>query len=365
MDPVFGATDNPFHCERTTQKAWTSRVRRHLRGVELVPVFPLVRRAYVRGSGFPEQRGLCHRDHAMALTSYTAGLSMNQVEILRDLLDRHGFDFSAKDYAFFAATKGKLHVTAYEKGPKVLVQGKETEDFVRFLLEPEVLGEAKLGYEEVWNAEMFEPHFGIDESGKGDLFGPLVIAGVYTNEHSTRQLMDAGIMDSKCISSTKRIKELATVIRQHVGDGFKVIRWAPQKYNDLYQQMGNVNRMLARGHARAIQDLHRRYPSCPRALCDQFSRSGLIQKELKRMNLSLTLDERTKAESDLAVAAASILARESFLDWIEKVSQRTGVDVPLGAGARTTEAAREFANQYGPDCLQDLVKAHFRNLEDL
>ena len=83
------------------------------------------------------------------------------------------------------------------------------------------------------------------------------------------------------------------------------------------------------------------------------------------MNLNLTLDERTKAESDLAVAAASILARESFLDWIEKVSQRTGVDVPLGAGAKTTEAAREFANQYGPDCLQDLVKAHFRNLEDL
>ena len=90
-----------------------------------------------------------------------------------------------KPYAYYGARKGKLNVTVYEKGPKVLIQGKDTEEFVKFILEPEILGEARLGYEEVHNPEMFQPHFGIDESGKGDYFGPLVIAGAYTDSEST------------------------------------------------------------------------------------------------------------------------------------------------------------------------------------
>ena len=116
----------------------------------------------------------------MALNSYTSPIKAGDVEKIRALLELGGFDFTSKPYAHFSAKKGKLNVTVYEKGPKVLVQGKETEDFVRFTLEPEILGEAKLGYEEVNQPDMFEPHFGIDESGKGDFFGPLVVAGVYT-----------------------------------------------------------------------------------------------------------------------------------------------------------------------------------------
>ena len=112
------------------------------------------------------------------MTSHTAALTPDQVEILRRALERDGFEFSAKEHALFSARKGKLNVTVYQKGPKVLIQGKETEDFIRFTLEPEVLGEARLGYEEILQPEMFAPHFGIDESGKGDYFGPLVIAGV-------------------------------------------------------------------------------------------------------------------------------------------------------------------------------------------
>src|SRR5205823_61564 len=81
----------------------------------------------------------------------------------------------------------------YEKGPKVLVQGKGVEEFVQFELEPKILGEAKLGYEEVHSPEMFEPHFGVDESGKGDFFGPLVIAGVYVDRGIARKLVDAGV----------------------------------------------------------------------------------------------------------------------------------------------------------------------------
>lgn len=299
----------------------------------------------------------------MATTSYTSALSPEQVETLRSCLEREGFEFVTKDYAIFSGKKGKLNVTVYEKGPKVLVQGKETEDFVRFTLEPEVLGEARLGYEEVWNAEMFEPHFGVDESGKGDFFGPLVIAGVYTDANSTRRLLDEGIMDSKRVSSAKRIREMSDVIRREVGQAYKVIRWAPANYNERYEREGNVNKILARGHARVIQDLKRRFASCGRVLCDKFTRSNLIAKELGVLGVNLKLEERTKAESDLAVAAASILARESFLDWMEKVSERSGIPVPLGAGAESTDAAGEFVRRFGRERLTDFVKIHFKNSE--
>src|SRR6202000_651846 len=100
-----------------------------------------------------------------------------QVENLRSVLQESGFEFSSKPYTIFFAQKNKLSVAVYEKGPKVLVQGKGVEEFVQFVLEPKILGEAKLGYEEVHSPEMFQPHFGVDESGKGDFFGPLVISG--------------------------------------------------------------------------------------------------------------------------------------------------------------------------------------------
>src|ERR1700687_1016273 len=130
------------------------------------------------------------------MNSYTHPLTAEQAAKLRALLVELGFEFSPKQYTIFFAQKNKLSVAVYEKGPKVLLQGKGVEEFVQFELEPKILGEAKLGYEEVHLPEMFEPHFGIDESGKGDFFGPLVIAGVYVDAPVTRKFLEAGIKDS-------------------------------------------------------------------------------------------------------------------------------------------------------------------------
>src|ERR1700704_5809744 len=120
------------------------------------------------------------------MNSYTHPLTSEQVTKLRALLGEIGFEFAPKPYTIFFAQKNKLSVAVYEKGPKILVQGKGIEEFVQFELEPKILGEAKLGYEEVHSTEMFEPHFGIDESGKGDFFGPLVISGVYVDREIAR-----------------------------------------------------------------------------------------------------------------------------------------------------------------------------------
>jgi ribonuclease HIII len=202
------------------------------------------------------------------LTTYSVILTDAQVAELRRLLEETGFTFSSKPYTIFFAQKNRLSVAVYEKGPKLLLQGKGIEDFVSFELEPKILREARLGYDEVHHPEAFEPHFGIDESGKGDFFGPLVIAGAYTDRELARKFLENGIQDSKRIGSDARIRALAKMIRQVTDGAFDVVLIGPERYNVLYQKFGNLNTLLGWGHARVIENLLAKKPGCPRALSD-------------------------------------------------------------------------------------------------
>lgn len=301
----------------------------------------------------------------MALTTYTAEIALSDVEKLRGILERDGFEFADKPYAHYSARRGKLNVTVYEKGPKVLVQGKETEEFVQFTLEPEVLGEARLGYEEVTNPEMFTPHFGIDESGKGDFFGPLVIAGAYVEAKSARALLDGGIMDSKRIGSSAKITKLAAVIRRTPGVQWSVVSIGPSRYNELYRSFRNLNEMLAWGHAKVIAELAAKVPDCPRALSDQFANPRVLQLALNKQGVNIKLEQKTKGESDVAVAAASILARERFVRWVREAGERLGVELPLGAGPQVVEAGKTILSMVnGPD-MEMISKTHFRTMQEI
>ena len=301
----------------------------------------------------------------MGLTTYTQEIEEGDVEKLRELLKRGGFEMLVKPYAYYGARKGKLNVTVYEKGPKVLIQGKDTEEFVKFILEPEILGEARLGYEEVHNPEMFQPHFGIDESGKGDYFGPLVIAGAYTDSESTRALMEAGVMDSKRVSSRDRIVNLSGIIRRTQGVKVSVIMVGPKRYNELYERFANLNELLAWGHAKVIKELSELVPGCPRALSDQFANPRVLERALARQEVNVKLQQRTKGESDVAVAAASILAREAFVRWIENASETWGLALPLGAGAPVLASGREFIALHGRERLAEIAKFHFKTTNQL
>ncbi len=299
------------------------------------------------------------------MTSHTTTLTAVQVSKLREILDEQGFEFVEKAYTIFAGKKGKLNISVYEKGPKVLIQGKDTEDFIRFTLEPLVLGEAKLGYEEITDPEHFAPHFGIDESGKGDFFGPLVIAGVYTDAEITRHLIKAGITDSKKITTPAKIRQLAAVIKATPGIEFDVIALRPEKYNELYASFKNLNRMLAWGHATVIDELVRKRPDCPRALSDQFAKAEVLQRALKQKNITLTLDQRTKGESDTAVAAASILARERFIDWMDAATNKVGFKIPLGASSAVVAAGKNLVKIHGVDALSKFSKLHFKTTQQV
>src|SRR5262249_43956472 len=153
-------------------------------------------------------------------------------------------------------------------------------------------------YEEVHSPEMFERHFGIDESGKGDFFGPLVIAGVYVDRGIARGFLEAGGQDRKRIGSAARVRDLGKSIRQLVGNLWEVILIGPEKYNQLYEKFGNLNSLLGWGHARVIENLLSKKPDCPRALSDKFADARVIESALFQRGKTIQLDQRTKAESD-------------------------------------------------------------------
>src|SRR6202008_2931004 len=138
------------------------------------------------------------------LTIHTAKLTDAQATALESYLRANDYKFREVPYARFAGEKEKTNVVFYESG-KLVVQGKGTQEFVEFVLEPEILHEARLGYETVLNPELLLPRLGVDESGKGDFFGPLCVAGVYVNETVIKAWENSGIRDSKNISSDQRI----------------------------------------------------------------------------------------------------------------------------------------------------------------
>ena len=298
------------------------------------------------------------------LHSQTYPLTPEQATKLQTLLRERGFTFVEKPYTLYAATKEKLNIAVYEKGPKALLQGRGLEDFITFVMEPEILGEARLGYEEVHEPEQFAPHFGIDESGKGDLFGPLVIAGVYVDGNLARHLRDAGIRDSKGVGTDKKIRELAQVIRNS-GAPSEIIVIGPEKYNQLYTKIGNLNRLLAWGHARIIENLCTRGPECHRALSDKFADARVLEKALLEKGSKIQLDQRTKAESDYAVAAASILAREGFIDWLDKHSKDLEITLAKGVSAKVKSAATEVIRMYGAGMLSKVAKMHFKTASEI
>lgn len=297
-------------------------------------------------------------------TSYTLRLTDEQAARLERIVRDGSFELRTVPYARFSGAKKGFNVTFYESG-KLVVQGKDTQDFVQFTLEPEVLGEARLGYEEVLKPELLDARLGIDESGKGDFFGPLCVAGVYVNAEVIAAWKERGIRDSKSISSDAQIAKLAKVIRDTPRCVHNVVAIGPEAYNRMHSANGSVNRVLAWGHARVIENLlaqrHRLDPPPVRAISDQFaSDKGTVERALMSLGRELELVQRHKAEEDISVAAASILARDEFVQRLKKLEQQFEMPLPKGASTAVETAGKAFVARHGAEALAKVAKMHFR-----
>jgi ribonuclease HIII len=303
----------------------------------------------------------------MASNTYSCKITALESEALKELLTERGWEFSTAPYAFYKAVGNQVNVVSYESG-KLVVQGKGTEEFVLFTLEPEILH--TFNYAEAQNAALPDPaevtiHGGIDESGKGDFFGPLVIAGVCVNEELAAALRGIGVCDYKLVTSSKKIFAMAEEIRKASAGRFNIVLLRPETYNRLYNNIGNLNRLLAWGHARTIENLLDQVPDCPRMLSDKFGDESLIRRALMEKGRKIVLDQMVRAESDVAVAAASILAREYFLRQMDKLSETLGVELPRGGGPQVKVVGRQLLEKHGPGVFESCAKLHFKTYKEL
>jgi ribonuclease HIII len=295
-------------------------------------------------------------DEGKKKSMYNLKLTPAQLDKLGEVLHGRGWPTREVQYARHAFDGDGVKVVAYESG-KLVVQGKKTEDFVSHILEPEVTGEVLLGYEEVNNPEWFEPHAGLDESGKGDLFGPVVSACVIADGPMVKSWMAAGIRDSKTITDGAILK-MARQIAATQGVVIKTAFTSMPKYNELYLKFGeNLNKFLAWLHGRALNDaLDLRQPKW--GLLDQFTKQPLVQKYVKDRDFDLQM--RTKAESDPVVAAASIIARATWLDQMKKLEELAGHKIPKGSGAQAKQTAKEIFQRVGEARMPEFCKMHFK-----
>ncbi|MEI8205911.1 MAG: ribonuclease HIII [Kiritimatiellales bacterium] len=301
----------------------------------------------------------------MKQNSFTIKLTGEQQEKLAALLRAPHYTFVEVPHTQIAVDTGTCRVNLYNSG-KCLVQGKGAEEWITFTLEPEVLGEARIGYDAVHDPESVQPHMGIDESGKGDFFGPLVIASVYTDAKTVEFLKELGARDSKKISSDRVALQMASDIRKKLEGKYAIVAIGPEAYNRMYSKIANVNRLLAWGHARAIENLLEKVPDCPRALSDKFGPTSRIERALMEKGKKIKMDQRTKAESDPAVAAASILARAGFLMALRKMGTDFGIEtVPKGCSAKVKQIAAELIANKGPGILLKTCKCHFKTTDEV
>lgn len=211
------------------------------------------------------------------------------------------------------------------------------------------------------------PHIGTDESGKGDYFGPMVIAGVLIDSTTETALKELGVKDSKTLTD-KRCKELAVKIRNLLPGKYQEVEIPPDRYNQLYEEFKaegkNLNHLLAWGHARAIESLLQR-ETCSHAIADQFGDENYIRSKLMEKGKKLQLIQLPKGERYIAVAAASILARDKFLSRMENLCDTYRIELPKGASDSVVNAGKQFVQTYGEDSLRKVAKLHHKTTEKI
>jgi ribonuclease HIII len=274
--------------------------------------------------------------------------------IIKKELEGRGFEFSPINFAFWRAKNRDGSTITFYKTGKVLFQGKDTEKIVDFFIQNRFIKNNTTTDISKW--------IGVDESGKGDFFGPLVIAGVLMTRELQDFFLNIGVTDSKTLSDSV-VTELSQEIKNRVVYFIVVI--SPLKYNHLYDKIKNLNKLLAWGHSRVIENILQQQ-EVKYAIIDKFSKkeSRLLQVLMAR-GKKIEIKQQHHAEQDIAVAAASILARAKFNEQIEIMSQKYKIKFPKGASQKVIQAGIDFNKKYGKDQLKQVAKIHFKTYQKI
>ena len=197
---------------------------------------------------------------------------------------------------------------------------------------------------------------GTDEAGKGDYFGYLVAAAVFVDAAAEKKLAAFKVKDSKMLSDMAVMKT-ATYVKKICK--YEIVKISPEKYNALQKKFKNLNKILAWAHARAIENLLERGAKPEMIITDKFGDEKFMKNAMMQNGKKIRLVQKVRAESDPAVAAASVLARAEFLKTLRQLSLTVGYKLPKGA-THVEEAAKEMVKKYGSEVLEGIAKLHFR-----
>jgi len=286
------------------------------------------------------------------LDRYIRYFIKENLRVSEPIKNEYSYHISIND----AKEKISLHVFFGKKGNKILLQGNK--ELKLFKKASDLIFGEKLITDDKPELEPTYPYIGTDESGKGDYFGPLVIAGVYLTPEAGKFLKSLGIKDSKELSDYQ-IKQFANEIRKVNEIRFDVVLISPEKYNQLYEKMGNLNRLMGWAHARVIENLLSKCDA-GEVISDKFGNEKLILDALQERGRSINLQQVTKAEKFMAVAAASILARESVVKWFSIQSKKYEFDIPKGSSTDVEKFAKSFLEKHGEVMMRKVVKIHFK-----
>lgn len=310
-------------------------------------------------------------------------------EIGLDILEQKEIPYGRQFKVRFSGATAGFNVYFGKKGLNILAQGSanEAKEHVGNLITIMIGGQAPAkgkstgsasGKTSTYNsssskpypqikAAYDEPWIGTDESGKGDVFGGLVTAGVLVDPEAVPLLRSLGVDDSKKITDDK-IPGMAAEIRKICYGKYKVLPLVPSKYNDLYDRFKsegkNLNSLLAWAHASVIENLLEAQP-VNLVIADKFGNEALIENRLKKLGRTVQLIQVPKAEQNLAVAAASILARDAFLRWHQEAKKQYGMVFPKGASSQVIKVGRAFVKANGAEALRHVVKLHFKTTNDI
>jgi len=303
----------------------------------------------------------------MAQQTVTLPVDSQHQQRIRDILSAAEFDFFDAPHAFYRAKGPGCSAVFYRSG-KLVLQGPNAQTLATVLglqepAVPEVPDSPSGSGRGRFDAAMAchpdpkpDPWIGQDEVGKGDYFGPLVVVSVCVARDRVPLLEELGVSDSKLLKDPQ-MRAMAPDLRAVVSHQAVVLN--PEAYNRLYAKIANLNRLLAWAHARALEDLLAEAPA-QFALVDKFANEHVLRRSLMEAGRGITLEQRTKAESDPAVATASILARDIFLGRMDALSRAAGMTIPRGAGSPVLAAGRKLVAKHGPDALGRFAKLHFK-----
>ncbi len=292
------------------------------------------------------------------MNTYSQKITQLQAEEVKKLYSSLGAVFDIIQYSVWRAKTSNFQAVFYTSG-KLLIQGRNINDVVS-----KTEGILGIKQEKIQNStfkDFEEKYIGTDESGKGDFFGPLVAAGVQVNDLNKQKFIDLGVKDSKKLDD-KKILVLASQIKAASVHSIVVIN--PQKYNELYSKFKNLNKLLAWAHARAIENILEK-SDCNYALADKFGDESLIKNALMSKGKNIILKQMVRAESDIAVAAASIIARAEFVKRINELENKYELTFSKGASNKVIEQARIFINKYSFERLNEVAKMHFKTVNEL